>query len=391
MSVPSRRIASLDVLRGFVIALMALDHVRDFFGATPFAPEDIQQTNPALFFTRWITHFCAPVFVFLAGAGAFLYGRKAGAAALRRFLWTRGLWLIFLEFTVINLSWMFDWPWNEGFMFGQVIWVIGLSMLLLAGLAYLPWRALLALGLALVLGHNLLDGVQPDAWGRFGWLWNVLHIGWGWIPLNEQQSFGFLVVYPLIPWVAVMLLGYVFGQVMEWAPERRSRWLWQAGLALCLFFVLLRATNWYGDPSHWAPQEAGGVYSLLSFLNTTKYPPSLLFLCMTLGPGLLLLLLFEKRTNALTAFFEVFGKVPFFFYFLHFSIIHAGSRLYFYVTRGWHTDFFSNPPERWPEGYTSSLVLVYAAWLVLLGGMYFLCRWYARYKFSHSHWWLKYL
>ena len=391
MTTPTRRISSLDVLRGLVIVLMALDHIRDFFGATPFAPEDLTQTSVPLFFTRWVTHFCAPIFVFLAGASAYLYGSKAGAKALSRFLWTRGLWLIALEFLVINLSWMFEWPWNEGFIFVQVIWAIGVSMIVLAALIHLPLRAVGWFGLALVLGHNLLDGISPAAFGSLAWLWTILHIGWGWVPFNANQTFGLLVVYPLIPWVGVMALGYVFGQVMQWESARRIKWLWQAGLGLVLFFILLRATNWYGDPAHWAPQESGAVFSLLSFLNVTKYPPSLLFLCMTLGPGLLLLILFEKWNSTVTAFFEVFGRVPFFFYFLHFSVVHGSSRLYFYFVHGWQTDFFSDQPNQWPEGYALNLWLVYGAWFVISGGMYFLCRWYARYKFSHTHWWLKYL
>lgn len=388
----SNRVSSLDVLRGLVIVIMALDHVRDFFAATPFAPEDVSQTTPAWFFTRWVTHFCAPVFVFLAGAGAYLYGLKAGSArALSRFLLVRGLWLVFLEFTVINLSWMFEWPWNEGFMFGQVIWVIGVSMIVLAGLSRLPLPWVVGFGLVLIAGHNLLDGIRPEMLGSLGWLWTFLHIGFGWIPFNAEQSFGFLVVYPLIPWVGVMALGYAFGPVMRWAPERRQKWLWRAGLGIILLFVALRTTNWYGDAQHWAPQEKGVVYSLLSFLNTSKYPPSLLYLCMTLGPGMLLLLWFERWRGAVPAFLQVFGRVPFFFYFLHFSIINAASRAYFYLAKGWHVDFFSNPPAKWPEGYEPSLGLAYVAWALLIAGMYFLCRWYGKYKFSHDYWWLKYL
>jgi len=388
-TLPASRLGSLDVLRGLVIVLMALDHIRDFFGAAPFAPEDMAQTTAPWFFTRWVTHFCAPVFVFLAGTAAYLYGRKAGLPALRRFLWTRGLWLLAVEFLVINLSWMFDWWWNEGFMFGQVIWVISMSMFLLSAMLSVPLRWIAAFGLVLVLGHNLLDGVRPESLGSFAGLWNVLHIGWGWVPFS--QSFGFLVVYPLIPWVGVMMLGYAFGTVMLWEPARRQRWLLRAGLVTVLFFIALRATNWYGDGAHWAPQERGAVYSLLSFLNTSKYPPSLLFLCMTIGPGLLLLALFERLQNPATRFLEVFGRVPFFFYIIHFSLIHTASRLYFWVTKGWWIDFFSTRPEQWPTGYAPSLGLVYLVWALFIPTMYLLCRWYGRYKFSHTHWWLKYI
>ncbi|MCB9305905.1 MAG: DUF1624 domain-containing protein [Lewinellaceae bacterium] len=386
------RVDALDVLRGLVIVLMALDHIRDFWAITPFAPEDVSQTTPGWFFTRWITHFCAPIFVFLAGMGAYLYGQKVGdLRRLSRFLFTRGLWLIVLEFTAINLSWMFEWPWNEGFMFGQVIWVIGMSMVLMAALVRLPLAWIAGIGIALIAGHNLLDGVTPESWGSLGWLWKFLHIGFAWIPLNAQQSFGFLVVYPLIPWVGVMAAGYATGPVMRWEAARRQTWLLRAGLALILLFIALRAGNWYGDPVDWAPQSRGPVYSLLSFLNVAKYPPSLLFLCMTLGPGFLLLVLFERWKSPLTDFFQVYGRVPFFFYVIHFSLLHASARLYYYLTKGWHVDFFSNGPQQWPEGYTPNLALAYIVWFLFIPLMYFPCYWYGKYKFTHRHWWLKYL
>ncbi|MCB0530530.1 MAG: hypothetical protein KDC65_18765, partial [Saprospiraceae bacterium] len=174
----------------------------------------------------------------------------------------------------------------------------------------LAWSA--GIGIALIAGHNLLDGVTPESWGSLGWLWKFLHIGFAWVPFNEQQSFGFLVVYPLIPWVGVMAAGYATGPVMRWEAARRQTWLLRAGLALILLFIALRASNWYGDPVDWAPQSRGPVYSLLSFLNVAKYPPSLLFLCMTLGPGFLLLVLFERWKSPLTDFFQVYGRVPFF-------------------------------------------------------------------------------
>lgn len=385
------RVSSLDVLRGFVIVLMALDHIRDFFAPTAFAPEDVAHTTPAWFFTRWITHFCAPTFVFLAGTGAFLYGSKVDTPKLSRFLLTRGLWLVALEFLVINPSWMFDWPWREGFVFVQVIWAIGISMIALAALVHLQLRWVAVIGLAMVVGHNLLDGIRPELLGSLGGLWKILHIGFGFVPFNANGTFGLLVLYPLIPWIGVMALGYAFGPVMRWEPARRQQWLWQAGLAVAFVFVALRSFNLYGDPSPWGPQESGPVYSLLSFLNATKYPPSLLFLCMTLGPGLLLLLLFERWAGRIPAFFQVFGRVPFFFYLIHFSILNAVSRLYFYVTNGWSVDFFSNPPAKWPAGYVPHLALAYVVWLTFIPAMYFLCRWYGRYKFSHTYWWLKYI
>ena len=382
------RLSSLDVLRGFIIVLMALDHIRDFFGQAPFQPEDLSQTWPALFFTRWITHLCAPLFVFLAGVSAWLYGNKVqDVNKLSRFLLTRGFWFIILEFAVVNLSLMFAWPWDKGFVFVQVLWAIGVSMVVLSGLVYLPVRWIAGIGIVMVLGHNLLDGVPPEAWGGFGWLWKVLHVGGSWIPFNESQSFGLVVAYPMIPWIGVMALGYVFGPVMRWEAPRRQRLLAKLGIGLILFFIALRATNWYGDLRDWAPQERGIVYSLLSFLNATKYPPSLLYLCMTVGPGLLLLLLFERWKGPVTSFLRVFGQVPFFFYLIHFSMIHVLSKLYY----GWDVDFFFGSQEKWPPGYTPNLGLVYTVWFLFIGAMYFVCRWYGRYKFSHDHWWLKYI
>ncbi|MCC6283011.1 MAG: DUF1624 domain-containing protein [Saprospiraceae bacterium] len=385
---PSARLSSLDILRGFVIVLMVLDHTRDFFGPTPFQPEDMTQTWPALFFTRWITHLCAPLFVFLAGISAWLYGNKVNNnKTLSRYLFTRGLWFVFLEFAVVNLSLMFEWPWVKGFVFVQVLWAIGCSMIVLSALIHLPMRWIAGIGLVMVAGHNLLDRISADSWGSFSWLWKVLHVGGGWIPFNESQSFGLIVAYPLIPWIGVMALGYVFGPVMRWEAAKRQRFLWQMGAGLILFFIALRATNLYGDLKDWAPQERGAVYSLLSFLNATKYPPSLLYLCMTIGPGLLLLLLFERTSGPVHSFLRVYGQVPFFFYLIHFSLIHALSAMYF----GWEVDFFFSPPDTWPPDYVQSLGLVYVVWLLFIGVMYLVCRWYGKYKFSHDYWWLKYV
>ena len=242
-----------------------------------------------------------------------------------------------------------------------------------------------------MLGHNLLDGISPEVWGSFGWLWKILHVGGSFILLHENPPFGFVVAYPLIPWIGVMALGYVFGPVMRWEATRRQRLLWQLGVGLIVFFIVLRTGNWYGDLSPWASQERGTVYSLLSFLNATKYPPSLLYLCMTLGPGFLLLLLFERTKGPIQAFFQVFGQVPFFFYLTHFVLVHGLSRLYFYVVHGWQVDFFSIPPDKWPAGYSSNLVVVYLAWALFVAAMYFPCKWYGKYKFSHDYWWLKYI
>ena len=394
LSTTNQRIWSVDMLRGFVIALMAIDHIRDFWALTPFAPEDLTQTSMGWFFTRWITHFCAPVFVFLAGTSAFLFGQQVNdKGQLAKFLLSRGIWLLFIEITVINLSWTFSWYTTTGMVFFQVIWVIGISMISLAGLIYLPEKWIAMIGLLLVAGHNALDGITPDSFGGLGWFWNLLHMGFSFIPLNRDPAFGIFVVYPLIPWIGVMALGYVFGNVMLWEKIRRQTFIIKLGLVLITMFIILRFVNIYGDPNPWNIQERGAVFTLLSFLNTTKYPPSLLFLMMTMGPGLLLLVPFENLKGKGMEILKVFGKVPFFFYVSHFLIIHLGSRVFYYITLGENINFFRLMAmgEDFPNGYLPRLWLVYVVWGVLMVFLYFLCKWYGNYKATHGYWWLKYL
>ncbi len=280
---------------------------------------------------------------------------------------------------------MFDWPWNKGFLLAVVIWVIGLSMILLAALVHLSMRWILGVAIVLIAGHNLLDWVKPEMWGSLAWLWKVLHMGGSFILLSAQPPFGLVIAYPLIPWIGVMALGYAFGPVMRWEADRRHRFLLQTGLGTIVFFIVLRATNLYGDLTDWAPQERGFIYSVLSFINTAKYPPSLLYLCMTLGPASLFLLLFERWKGAIPSFFQVFGQVPFFFYLIHFSFAHVLSRFYY----GWDSDMIFN--FKAVSGYVYDLKIVYLAWALVIGAMYFVCRWYGKYKFSHNYWWLKYL
>lgn len=382
-----RRIWSLDILRGLVIVLMALDHVRDMWSITPFIPEDLSQSNTAWFFTRWITHFCAPVFVFLAGTAAFLYGQKVDdRGQLSKFLLTRGLWLIVVELLVVNMSWTFQWPWVAGYVFVQVLWVIGWSMIVLAGLIWLPWRAILAFGLVLIAGHNLLDGLTPESFGPLAGLWQFLHVSFSFVP-----SVSVFVVYPLIPWIGVMAVGYVFGRVMLLSPEERRRWLLWLGLGGTALFLLLRLLNVYGDPAPWVVQEKGAWYTFLSVLNTTKYPPSLLFLLMTLGPAFLLMIPLENARGPLARFFRVFGRVPFFFYIFHFSFLTLTALLWHLVRYGEPVIFFNLQTEQWPADYVPNLGLTYLVWVLTIVVFYFLCRWYGRFKFSKKWWWLKYL
>lgn len=386
------RIDSIDLLRGAVIVLMGLDHVRDFFGPTPFTPEDLSQASAALFLTRWVTHFCAPVFVFLAGLGAALYqSRRPGdrsRAETARFLWTRGLFLVVLELTVINASWLSFW---NGYMFIQVIWVIGISMIALAGLLYLPRIAILVFSLAMMAAHNLLDGITPAAFGSLYWLWSMLHVR-NWIPFGE--GFGMIVIYPLVPWIGVMSLGYLFGPVFTLAAEERRRRLPTWGTVLTLLFLALRAVDVYGDPSAWQVNERGALFTALSFLNTTKYPASLDFLLMTLGPAFLVLPVLETARGRLARALIVYGRVPLFFYVIHIPFIHILALAFSKLRYG-----FIAPPEAavpwigWflqgsqaaPPGYEQNLWLVWGVWIAVTVALYWPCRRYAVYKRTTDH------
>src|SRR5215216_1134709 len=320
-----RRIDSIDLLRGMVMVVMMLDHTRDFVhnAALQFDPSDLSRTNVALFLTRWITHFCAPVFVFLAGTGAYLqFARGKSKAELSRFLVTRGLWLIFLELTIVKLGVFFN-PDIRFLGFLQVIWVIGVSMIILAALIYLPKSVIAAFGLLMIALHNLLDPIRVEGWHGPGTpapgigekLWIVLHQAFYAFPILSEPSPVVAVIYPLIPWVGVMAVGYVFGTLYQLSAQRRRRLLVMIGSGATLLFIVIRAINIYGDPNKWS-QQKNFVFTVLSFVNTTKYPPSLLFLLMTLGPAILALALFEANAAGgwIRRFFVTFGRVPLFFY-----------------------------------------------------------------------------
>lgn len=380
------RLESLDLLRGLVIVIMALDHVRDFFSITPFAPEDLQRASLGLFATRWVTHFCAPVFVFLAGVGTALYGLKAGAPALRRFLITRGVWLILIEIFIVNYTWKLTFTW----MFVQVIWVIGWSLVLLTAFSYLPRIAVGALGLGMILGHNLLDGISAQDLGSWSWLGYFMHEQ-GFVRLGLPGVYGVFVIYPLIPWVGVLFSGYAFGPVFAFEPNRRRVTLWAVGGATVVAFLGLRWLDLYGDPQPWSGDDRGVVFTLASFLNTTKYPPSLIFLCMTLGPALLLLPLLERCRGSVSGVLMTFGRVPFFFYILHIPLIHMAAKAHFWITHGRPDSWFLAPMNQWPEGYEPSLVRVYVAWILIVAALYWPCRFFAHLKRRHPVWWIRYL
>jgi len=376
------RIDSLDVLRGLVMVLMALDHTRDFFSnETSFDPLDLTHTHPALFLTRWVTHFCAPVFIFLAGSGAFLSkGRGRTAKALSWFLLTRGLWCVVLELTVIRCL---GWTFNFDYMIipAGVFWAIGWSMIALAGLVFLPPQAVGAFGVAMVCVHNAFDGVTAASWGSLGWLWTILHTG-GPIALGNGREFS--IWYPVVPWIGVMAAGYGFGTLLH-----RRRTILVTGVALTLLFVVLRASNVYGDPHPWAPQQ-GGLFTLFAFISCNKYPPSLLYLLMTLGPALIALALLDRGTSRWMRPILVFGRVPLFYYLLHIPLIHGLAVVATYLQHVDDAWLFGLGIPR-PAGAGFGLAVVYLVWAAVVAALYPACRWFADLKRRRRDPWLSYL
>lgn len=384
--VPTRRarIASVDVVRGAVMVLMALDHVRDYVTNVRFAPENLARGSAALFLTRWVTHFCAPTFFLLAGVGigiAMRRGRPAGE--MSRFLITRGLWLLVLELVITPVGWRFGFDLLPAF--AVVLWALGWSMILMAALVHVS-RLVLAGGSLLVIAvHNAFDGVTPDRLGAFGWLWQVLHVPGFVVPGK------LLVAYPLVPWVAVMALGFVLADVFAWEAPRRRRFLLLVGSAATVAFVILRALNGYGDPAAWSAQRTGAL-TVASFLNVRKYPPSLLFLLMTLGPALVALSLAERARGRLARWLSVYGRVPLFFYVTHIVVAHAlGVMLRFAQGGELRPIPVITNPASLPAWYGVSLPGVYAAWALVVALMYFPCRAFADLKKRRGDWWLSYL
>jgi uncharacterized membrane protein len=386
------------------MVIMMLDHTRDFIhnAAAQFDPMDLSRTNVALFFTRWITHFCAPVFVFLAGTGAYLQlARGKSKSELSRFLVTRGIWLIVLEVTLVRLGVTFSFD-VRMLAFLQVIWVIGVSMIVLGALIYLPVKVVGAFGLAMIALHNLFDGFRVASWHgpdspvpSFGAkLWMLLHQAFEPFPIVGFPSPVVIVIYPLVPWIGVMAAGYAFGRLYDFDAQRRRRLLLIIGGTATALFVILRAIDVYGDPLQYSTQK-NTLFTFLSFLNTTKYPPSLLFLLMTLGPSILVLAVFEKGRGGgwLREFFVTFGRVPLFFYLLQWPTAHLISLL-LHLAFGKPTAWLFQTPIDWidglpPKGF--NLGVVYLCWIggVLL--LYPLCKWFAGVKQRRKDWWLSYL
>ncbi len=371
---PARRVNSVDILRGLVMIIMALDHIRDYLYPIAFDPADPAQTYPVLFFTRWITHFCAPVFVFLAGTSAFLWENIKGKSKkdLSRLFLTRGLWLMAVEIVIINPIWNFNL--EPGNFFLQVIWVIGLSMVVMSALVYLPWRVIFGFCLAVVFLHNTLDGVAFEG-GAAAFIWGLAHVNG---PLYIDGNYFTWSTYPLIPWFAVMGLGYCFGKIFLMTPERRKKILVMSGLAATALFVALRALNVYGDPGPWGGQ-GNFMFTVMSFLNTEKYPPSLLYLLMTLGPAMLVLAVFENFKGKAAGVVSIYGQVPFFFYILHILAAHLAA-LGLGVLAGYPASDFMVGFWAFPEGFGYGLPGAYIGTVIIVGALYPACKWYAGLK-----------
>ena len=380
------RIEAVDVVRGVIMIIMALDHTRDFFGIPGQNPTDLATASPALFLTRWITFFCAPVFFLLTGTGAYLSLRRKSPGELSRFLLTRGLWLIFLELVVLRcLGYQFNFDYRVTMLL--VLWALGWAMITLSALVRLPAFAVTAIGAVMIVGHNLFDSLK---WANP--LWSILHSP-GFV-VNTPSHIVF-AAYPLIPWVGVTAVGYGLGQIYGWDAGRRRAFLLRLGLALTLAFLVIRGINIYGDPSHWMRQKTA-VFTVLSFLNATKYPPSLLFLLMTLGPAMIFLCAVDRGTPRMLRPALVIGKVPLFYYMLHFPLIHLLAVITCYVRYGSAHWMFESPdlghyPFSAPPGWGYSLPVVYLVWALVVVTMYPLCRWFAALKQRRSDTWLSYI
>ncbi|MBI4502266.1 MAG: DUF1624 domain-containing protein [Gemmatimonadetes bacterium] len=441
-SVRAPRVDSIDIVRGAVMILMAIDHVRVYSGLPAGGP------TAGIFFTRWVTHFCAPAFVFFAGTSAFLHGHKLGdPGKLSRFLLIRGAWLVLLELTFLRVAWTFNLDYAH-YLLAGVIWVIGWCMILMGGVVRLPIGAIAAVGLVIIAGHNIVDFFRPQVMAvlrtsESWWIWNLLYFGFtdGRAPQLGAAGPRLVVLYSIVPWIGVMAAGYAFGVIVRMAPPTRRRICWRLGLGATVLFVVLRVFDVYGNPSPWrprppvaqasaqaAPTQPGAATTpsasgprpapppatarsapvsppatqrpapfpaALAFLNTTKYPASLLFLLMTLGPTIALLPLLEGAGGVAARVLTVFGRVPLFYYLLHIPVIHGVALIVSLLRLGSVSPWLfanhpmMNPPV--PEGYTWSLELLYLVTIVVVAGLYFPCRWFAELKQRRRNSWLSYL
>jgi len=379
------RIIAVDVLRGVIMIIMALDHVRDFFHISSLTndPLDLQTTTIPLFFTRWITHFCAPTFVFLSGVSAYLSGRKMSTGSSGAFLIKRGMWLVVVDLLVMSFALTFNPHYN--FIMLTVLWAIGASMILLGLLLKISPRLILPLGLLLFFGHDLFTFLSlPKELQGNGFL-QVLFTGRYILPVTTGHTIAFL--YAILPWTGVMFLGYSFAPYIN-----NKKVILVTGFSLVFLFLILRWVNIYGDPAPWS-RQASDYFTFLSFINTTKYPASLQFLSMTLGPILLFLLIPFQKTAALVRFATVYGRVPFFYFVVHFVLAHVILVVLFYLTGHGYADIVNpNSPFYFrPVGFGFSLAVVYAVWIFVVLALYYPCKWFYQYKLQHSKWWLRYL
>jgi uncharacterized membrane protein len=376
------RVTSLDVMRGLVMVLMAIDHVRVYSGLPAGGPA------PGIFFTRWVTHFCAPAFFFFAGTSAFLSGRARSRSDLSRHLLIRGAWLVLLELTVIRLAWTFNLDYAH-YLLAGVIWMLGFCMMLLAELVWLPVVAIGTFGLLMIAGHNLVDLLQP---AQGSWILQVLYFG-GVFRIGSGGPF-VAVLYSIVPWIGVMAAGYAFGAIMIRGGDERRRLCLTIGLAAIALFVVLRGLDVYGDPRHWRTGPAGAP-ALFRFLNTTKYPASLLFLLMTLGPAIALLPLAERARGIVGSTLTTFGRVPLFYYLLHIPVIHAAAVVVSLAREGrvnpWLFGNHPMMPPPVPDGYTWPLPLLYLVFAGVIAILYAPCRWFARVKAEHRNGLVRYL
>lgn len=372
------------MLRGLVMIIMALDHVRDFWSASPFRPEDVTQTSTELFFTRFVTHFCAPVFVFLSGVSIyFTEQRMKDKKSVAMQLLKRGIWLVVVQVTVI--SFMMQFAYNLIIL--EVIWVIGWSMIMMAVLIWLPRKVMAGIAIVMIAGHNLLRGFAPVTPGNF--LLAILHNSPG---VMVVPGFPVVIIaYTIIPWAGVMTAGYLMGVVFSFPPERQTAYWRTTGVILIALFVGLRFLNVYGDPAPWSVQDRGGWYTFLSFLNVTKYPPSLLFLSLTLGVAMIVLTFINKLPGPIAAVLNTFGRVPFFYYLIHMPLIVLGAYLWGYFKFDTIVSFAFQSPDQWPAGYSPSIVRTYLVWIIYVVLLYFPCRWYGAYKGRSNQAWLSYV
>ena len=389
-TVESRRVDSVDLLRGLVMILMALDHTRDFVGNVAATPTNLAATTGALFMTRWITHFCAPTFSLLTGVGAYLMLRRRTTRELSWFLLTRGVWLIVLEVTVARFFWQFNLDYHVTFL--TVLWALGWSMILLSALVHLPANVVAAIAIALIALHNLTDGIAQPTSEALRLLMTVLHRPG---PLFARPGMIVFIGYPLVPWIAIMALGYSLGQVYSWPAERRRAFLLRTGLAMVAVFVALRVANIYGDPRPWSTQKTA-LFTVLSFINVTKTPPSLLFVLITVGPALLFLRWSDASTPRFLRPALTIGRVPMFYFLAHVLVIHliatvAAIARYGSAAIATQSPTLDKYPMTQPPDWPASLPVVYATWVLALLILFPLCRWYARYKATHSSPWLSYL